>query len=65
MCRLGGRLGVARGEAWSCYEGGELPCGRCAACLEWREAFRDAGVTDLTNYTDPDDAFLALDGHGG
>lgn len=63
ICRLGGRLGVVWEETWSCYEGGDVHCGRCGTCVERREAFRDAGVTDPTTYADPDYAFAVLDGH--
>ena len=62
ICRLGGRLGVAWEETWSCYEGGDVHCGRCGTCVERREAFRDAGVADPATYTDPDYAHLVLDG---
>lgn len=37
---------------WSCYEGGSVHCGRCGTCVERREAFADAGLTDPTNYAD-------------
>jgi 7-cyano-7-deazaguanine synthase len=52
ICRLGGALGVPWEDTWSCYEGGEVHCGRCGTCVERREAFRDAGVTDPTSYID-------------
>lgn len=54
ICRLGSQLGVVWNETWSCYEGGELHCGRCGTCVERQEAFRDAGVTDPTVYADSD-----------
>ena len=41
-------------ETWSCYKGGALHCGRCGTCVERREAFNLAGVTDPTIYEDPD-----------
>lgn len=42
------------GDTWSCYKGGEKHCGRCGTCVERREAFDIAGVTDPTDYADPD-----------
>lgn len=41
-------------ETWSCYKGGAHHCGRCGTCVERREAFDLAGVTDPTQYDDPD-----------
>jgi len=41
------------GLTWSCYEGGELHCGRCGTCVERAEAFALAGVEDPTGYADP------------
>ncbi|MFO1518630.1 MAG: 7-cyano-7-deazaguanine synthase QueC [bacterium] len=29
---------------WSCYEGGERPCGTCESCLRTRRAFQNNGV---------------------
>lgn len=34
----GRRLGAPLELAWSCYVGGEAPCGECAACKSRREA---------------------------
>lgn len=31
---------------WSCYEGGDKPCGQCASCLCRRKAFELNGVKD-------------------
>ena len=39
-------------ETWSCYKGGEHHCGKCGTCVERREAFADAGITDTTVYDD-------------
>ncbi|WP_114593934.1 7-cyano-7-deazaguanine synthase QueC [Euzebya pacifica] len=60
ICRLGDVLGVDWTDTWSCYEGGAVHCGRCGTCVERREAFRDAGVEDPTEYADPDYAFEVL-----
>jgi 7-cyano-7-deazaguanine synthase len=50
----GARIGVPFEKTWSCYEGGELHCGRCSTCVERREAFHLAGVEDPTKYADAD-----------
>lgn len=44
------RLGVDLGRSWSCYQGGQVHCGKCGTCVERREAFRDAGLVDPTVY---------------
>jgi 7-cyano-7-deazaguanine synthase len=41
-------------ETWSCYKGGARHCGRCGTCVERREAFDLAGISDPTDYEDPD-----------
>ena len=48
IVRKGVLLGVNYAETWSCYKGGEKPCGRCATCVERREALAEAGITDAT-----------------
>lgn len=37
---LGRQLGVNFDETWSCYRGGDKPCGRCHACLVREEALK-------------------------
>lgn len=46
----GTRLGVDFARTWSCYKGGEVHCGTCGTCVERREAFAMAGLTDPTIY---------------
>lgn len=46
----GARLGVDFARTWSCYQGGEIHCGRCGTCVERREAFLLAGLPDPTIY---------------
>lgn len=46
----GAKLGVDFSRTWSCYVGGANHCGRCGTCVERREAFQLAGLTDPTVY---------------
>lgn len=48
----GSKLGVPFNLTWSCYEGGELHCGRCGTCVERKEAFNLAKIDDPTRYRD-------------
>ncbi|MBW3634868.1 MAG: 7-cyano-7-deazaguanine synthase QueC [Armatimonadetes bacterium] len=50
IVRQGAKIGVPFAQTWSCYEGGEVHCGRCATCFERREAFAKANVADPTIY---------------
>ena len=48
----GKQLGIDYSETWSCYKGGDVHCGKCGTCVERREALRDAGIEDTTQYED-------------
>ena len=50
IVRRGAELSLPFAKTWSCYQGGDLHCGRCGTCIERREAFDLAGVTDPTCY---------------
>ena len=50
IARRGKQLGIDYAETWSCYKGGECHCGKCGTCVERREALRDAGIEDRTEY---------------
>ena len=50
IARRGAELGIDYSQTWSCYKGGEKHCGKCGTCIERQEAFRDAGIEDLTEY---------------
>lgn len=49
---IGTALGVPYEDTWSCYKGGDIHCGRCGTCIERKEAFELAGVSDPTEYQD-------------
>ena len=46
IVKKGLALNVDYVDTWSCYKGEDLPCGKCGACTERREAFGLAGVAD-------------------
>lgn len=50
IARRGSRLGIDYSQTWSCYKGGHAHCGRCGTCVERREALREAGIDDTTEY---------------
>lgn len=52
IARRGKQLGIDYAETWSCYKGGERHCGKCGTCVERREALRDAGIDDTTEYAE-------------
>lgn len=46
ILRRGLSFGLNYADTWSCYEGGEKPCGKCGACVERAEAFAANNVAD-------------------
>ena len=46
VVKKGLELKVPYELTWSCYEGGEKPCGVCGTCRDRAEAFRINGVED-------------------
>lgn len=46
VVKKGLELGVPYELTWSCYEGGEKPCGKCGTCIDRQKAFEKNGVVD-------------------
>jgi len=63
IVKAGAAVNVPFEKTWSCYKGGDKQCGRCGTCVERAEAFHEAGVTDPTDYEDPDYWKQAINQH--
>lgn len=46
VVKKGLELGVPYALTWSCYEGGDKPCGKCGTCIDRQKAFEKNGVVD-------------------
>ena len=46
VVKKGLELGMPYALTWSCYEGGEKPCGKCGTCIDRMKAFEKNGVVD-------------------
>ena len=52
IAKIGKKIGIDYSKTYSCYKGGEKHCGKCGTCVERKEALRDAGIDDRTEYED-------------
>lgn len=50
ICAIGGNLDIDYTKTYSCYKGGDVHCGKCGTCVERKEAFEQAHMTDPTKY---------------
>lgn len=50
IVKIGSSLNVDFSLTYSCYNGGDKHCGKCATCLERKDAFIQAGIKDATIY---------------
>ena len=50
IAKIGKSLGIDYSKTYSCYKGGEKHCGKCGTCVARKEALRDAGIEDPTEY---------------
>ena len=46
VVKLGLELGAPYELTWSCYQGGEVPCGKCGTCIDRAQAFAANGMED-------------------
>lgn len=46
VVKLGLSLGVPYDRTWSCYAGGDKPCGKCGTCIDRANAFAANGISD-------------------
>lgn len=46
IVELGTKLDVPYELTWSCYAGGDHPCGKCGTCIDRQKAFEANGLVD-------------------
>ena len=46
VVKIGLKLGTPYHFTWSCYNGGDKPCGKCGTCIDRANAFKANGVAD-------------------
>lgn len=50
IIKLGKKLNVPFELTWSCYDGKDIHCGKCGTCIQRRQSFIDANISDPTKY---------------
>jgi len=46
IAQLGTQIGAPLSWTWSCYEGGDVPCGKCDSCQLRERGFKELGIED-------------------
>jgi protein ExsB len=54
IVRRGLALGIDYAETWSCYKGGDTPCGTCSTCIERQQALHKAEALPHLSFPLPD-----------
>ena len=54
IVRRGLALGIDYAETWSCYKGGDTPCGTCSTCIERQQALHEAEALPHLSFPLPD-----------
>ncbi len=50
VIKKGTELGVPLEFTWSCYRDAQKHCGKCESCVNRKKAFKEAGITDPSEY---------------
>ena len=64
ILRLGFELGVDYGKTWSCFQGDQVACGVCPACVQRLQAFEELGIPDPLPYRSMKDLLRRVTANG-